>query len=68
LLGGLDVDQALDILNCATEKGRSQDALGDLGRLFGAFFGVEMQEGEVDVSLEVRAEPGREVCAFSCDD
>lgn len=68
LLGSLDVDQALDILHCATQEGRSQDAIGDPGGLLGAFFGIEMHEGEVDVSLEVRAEPGREVCAFSCSD
>lgn len=64
LFGGLDVDQALDILNCASEKGCSQDTVWDLRGLFGTLFGIKMQEGKIDISLEVRAEPGCEVCAF----
>lgn len=60
------MDQALNVLDRAPEQGGSEDTVGDLGGLFGALFGIEMQQGEVDVALEVRAEPRREVCAFSC--
>lgn len=65
MLGSLDVDQALDIFNCASEKGCSQDTVRDPGGLFGALFRIKVQEGKIDVSLEVRAEPGCEVGAFS---
>lgn len=60
------MDQALNVLDRAPEQGGPEDTVGDLGGLFGALFGIEMQEGKVDVALEVRAKPGREVCAFSC--
>lgn len=63
LLGRLDLDEAVDVLDGAAQEGGAQDALGDLGRLLAA---VLVQECEVDVSLEMRAEPGREVGALCC--
>lgn len=49
------------VLDGASEKSRADHTLRDLGGFLGAGFGLEVQEGEIDVSLEVRTEPGLEV-------
>lgn len=66
LLGRLDLNEAVDVLDGAAEECSLEDALGDTGGLFAAVFGVHVEEGEVDVALEVRAEPGSQVGALGC--
>ena len=48
----------MDVLDGAAEQGGSDDAVGDLGGLLGPLFGFDVDEGVVDVALEVRVEPG----------
>ena len=48
----------MDVLDGAAEQGGSDDALGYLGGFIGSIFGLDVQEGVVDVALEVRVEPG----------
>ena len=62
LLGRLDLDEALNVFDGAAQERGAEDAVGHARRLFAV--GAEVQQGEVDVALEVGAEPGREVGAL----
>lgn len=66
LLGGFEMDQAIDIFDCASKKRCLEDGIGDLGGLFIALFRIHVQKGEVDVALQIGREPGGEVGALSC--
>lgn len=61
LLGSLDLDQSADVLHGTSHQRCAQHAVGDSRGLLGAILGVEVQEGEVNVSLEMRAEPRGQV-------
>ena len=62
LLRASDCQHAVDVFGCAPQQRRPQDALGYGGRFLvaGAGLGLEVQEREVDVALEVGWEPGFE--------
>lgn len=64
LFGGADLDDAVDVLNSAAQQGGADDAVGNLGGLVGAFFRFHVKKREVDVALEVRAEPWGQVGAL----
>lgn len=65
-LRGPNLDDAVDVLDGAPQQRCSQNAIGDLWALFRAVLGLEMEEGEIDVALQMRTEPRLEVCALSC--
>lgn len=60
LLPRADLDDAADVLLCTCEEGGTEDRVRDLGCLFvGAVVG-KVEEREVDVTLGVGGEVGRE--------
>jgi hypothetical protein len=54
----------VDVLDGAAEKRCADDAVGNLGRLLRALLGLHVQQGQVDVALEMWPEPWCEVCAL----
>jgi hypothetical protein len=61
------LNNALNVFDGASYEGRSYDAIGDLDALLCAGLGLEVEERQVDVSLEVRTEPWFEVGALGCE-
>jgi hypothetical protein len=59
--GATDGDYAVDVFGGSTEQGGLEDAFWHLWRVC---VGLDVQEGEVYVALDVRTEPGREGCRF----
>lgn len=66
LLCVADGDHAADVFGRAPQQRRSQHAFRYGGRFLVAGLGLEVQEREVDVALEVRWEPGFEGGCLDC--
>ena len=65
LLPAADRNDAVDVFGGAAQQGGAQDRVRDLEWFFGFRRGlVQVQEGEVDVALEVGREPGFEGGGF----
>lgn len=66
LLCAADLDDALDVLDGAADERGAQNALRNLGRLLLAGLGLLVKQRQVDVLLEVLAEPRLEIGLLRC--